>query len=297
MTNIHLSDLNYGVEIETENLGQEAAAKVLADIFNTEIETIELGNGMKSYTVKEGGVRTWKVVYDGSLRNKGAEIVSPVLNYYDIVTVQEIVRALKKAGASVPETCGCHIHVGFENSTAFQMANLIKIVDKQEEIIFKALGVTSSRRNSYCRDLDQELVSKCSKVKTDASLHYNAIDCPNPLGIKNLPLGRYHGLNVMAYQKHKTVEFRYFNGTLNADKIKAYIQFCLALVAYAKNAKKTKSGRRPFNPETASYDLRVFLTTLELNGDEYKTCREVMGARLHSDKAFKNGRPAYRIAA
>jgi hypothetical protein len=56
-----------------------------------------------------------------------------------------------------------------------------------------------------------------------------------------------------------TVEFRWFNSTLHAGKVKAYVQFVLALAAKAIKARSASAKRRPFAPETAKYDFRVFL--------------------------------------
>lgn len=45
-------------------------------------------------------------------RSRSGEIVSPVLGYDDIELLQQIVRAVRAAGARVDETCGIHVHVG-----------------------------------------------------------------------------------------------------------------------------------------------------------------------------------------
>jgi len=44
-----------------------------------------------------------------------------------------------------------------------------------------------------------------------------------------------------------TVEFRVFNATLHAGKVKAYIQFVLALSAMAIRARAASSKKRAFN--------------------------------------------------
>jgi len=88
-----------------------------------------------------------------------------------------------------------------------------------------------------------------------------------------------------------TVEFRWFEGTLHAGKVKAYIQFVLALSAKAINARASSSKRRSFDPQSARYDFRVFLMHLGLIGDEFKTARKHLLAALPGDSAFKRGRP------
>ena len=81
--------------------------------------------------------------------------------------------------------------------------------------------------------------------------------------------------------------------------MKAYIQFALALSAKAINARASSSRRRDFNPDTAKYDFRVFLLKLGLIGDEFKTARLHLLARLNGSTAWKGERrdtAAYREA-
>lgn len=48
---------------------------------------------------------------------------------------------------------------------------------------------------------------------------------------------RYHCLNLHSVFQKGTIEFRLFNSTTHAGKIKAYIQLCLAISAQALNQK------------------------------------------------------------
>ncbi len=86
-----------------------------------------------------------------------------------------------------------------------------------------------------------------------------------------------------------TVEFRWFEATLHAGKIKAYIQFCLALAAKALNARSASSRKREFRAESAKYDFRVFLLHLGLIGDEFKTARQHLMKNMPGSAAWKNG--------
>jgi len=87
------------------------------------------------------------------------------------------------------------------------------------------------------------------------------------------------------------VEFRWFEATLHAGRIKAYLQFCLAVAAKALNGRAASSRKRDFDPQSAKYDFRVFLLHLGLIGDEFKTARKHLMANMPGDAAFKNGRP------
>ena len=102
---------------------------------------------------------------------------------------------------------------------------------------------------------------------------------------------RYHGLNLNSYFFRNTIEFRWFEGTLHAGKVKAYVQFVLALAAKALSSKTASSKRRAYNAASAKYDFRVFLLGLGLIGDDFKTARLHLLSRLEGSAAWKHGRP------
>ncbi|MDE5564535.1 MAG: amidoligase family protein, partial [Oscillospiraceae bacterium] len=87
---------------------------------------------------------------------------------------------------------------------------------------------------------------------------------------------RYHGVNLHSYFSKGTVEFRLFNSTLHAGKIKAYIQFCLAVSAWAITSQE-KVVFRAMEGYTAAQKVRIMRNILThrlgLYGDEFKTCR------------------------
>lgn len=81
-----------------------------------------------------------------------------------------------------------------------------------------------------------------------------------------------------------TVEFRLFNGTTHAGRIKAYVQFCLAMSAWAINCDHDNLHFKSISGYTQQqkYDLmmRVLTKRLGMRGPEFKT------ARLHLTSAF-----------
>ena len=110
---------------------------------------------------------------------------------------------------------------------------------------------------------------------------------------------RYRGLNLHSLWHRGTLESRWFESQLHAGKIKAYVQFYLALCAKALQAKATSSKRRELNKATAKYDFRVLLLNLGLVGDEFKTARKHLLARLEGSSAWKGERrdtAAFRAA-
>src|SRR5690606_38333850 len=102
---------------------------------------------------------------------------------------------------------------------------------------------------------------------------------------------RYHALNLHSVWHRGTIELRLFEVTLHAGKVKAYVQFALALAAKARRVQKASSRRKPFNAATAKYDFRVLLLDLGLIGDTFKTALTHLLANLDGSAAWKHGRP------
>ena len=72
------------------------------------------GGSYDAWTVTAPDGRVWKAVSDGSLGDyrTSAEVVTPILRYEDMDNLQEIVRALRKAGAERRPSQHVHIGVG-----------------------------------------------------------------------------------------------------------------------------------------------------------------------------------------
>jgi len=223
--------------------------------------------------------RTWKVVADGSLINVPghlrAEVVSPVIAYTDIPTLQEVIRAVRRCGDKIDQRCGIHIHV---DATAFDgrtLGNLAKIIYKQEPLILNALGVNETRQRNYSKPVSDDLIRKIERRRPKTKEQLNRIwygyHNSRP---QHFDSSRYHGVNLHNVWYRGTVEFRWFEGTLHAGKVRAYIQLVLAVAAKALNGRAASSRMRRFDPQSARYDFRVFLLHLGLIGDEFKTARK-----------------------
>ena len=216
------NDNTFGVEIETvmpvaslcANGWQVGAYHVGADIPN--------GNG-------------WKTMRDGSIQpsdynHTGVEIVSPILRGAEgIASVDSMVARLRGMGATVNASCGLHVHVGFDGS-AQQLANLISLVSYHEKALYASTGTKSREANRYCGSIKLafkplEKMRSMSELRGPGSNRYSS------LNLQNLIDGR-----------RPTVEFRVFAGTLNATKIKAYVQICLGLVQRAMSTFARKSS-------------------------------------------------------
>lgn len=294
-----MKTLRFGIEIETIGQTRGRVAHAIRQVVGGTIEHV--GMTYDSWYVTDARGRVWKVVADSSLnaaRHQQAEVVSPILVYEDIEELQQVVRAVRGAGAKVDASCGIHIHVDAARFGAKGLCNLVKMVNKQESLIEHALGVSDARRGRWCRGIDQAFLDKIEKQRPrdleDMNRAWYGYYNTRPIHYDS---SRYRGVNLHNVWFRGTVEMRWFDGSLHAGKVKAYIQFVLALGAKAIRARTSSGKRRDFNPDTARYDFRVFLLQLGLIGDEFKTARQHLMANLSGSAAWKNGRPEQRSAA
>lgn len=289
-----LRSLPFGIEIETVGKDRRAVAQAIQSV----VGGLMVGDYLEAPKVQAADGRTWSVMRDGSLPNGGAEVVSPILRYEDIDTLQKVLRAIRRCGAKVNEKCGIHIHVDASGLDGRGLANLTRIVYKQEPLILEALGISPARLSRYTKPIEQALVHRIDAARPTtreqmSGLWYGMHN-PHPT---RYDLTRYHGLNLHSVWYRGTVEFRWFESTLHAGKVKAYIQLCLALVAKAMAAKTARSERRTLDHASARYDFRVFLLRLGFIGEEFKTARHHLLERMGGDGAFKRGRAARQAAA
>jgi len=240
--------------------------------------------------------REWHVVADSTLTDvpmsQRGEVVTPILAYEDIPELQEIVRAVRRCGARATAHCGIHVHVGAERFDARALTSLSRIVYKQEDLIFAALGVQEGRKDRYCRPMDERFAEGITARPARSPERFKRLW----YGGRNGDAGhrysstRYRGLNLYSVWFRGTIEFRYFEGSLHAGKVKTCIQFALALCAKALNTPNAR-WRKKRVEASSRYDFRVFLLHLGMIGDEFKTARKFLLERLAGSAAWKNGRP------
>jgi hypothetical protein len=99
-------------------------------------------------------------------------------------------------------------------------------------------------------------------------------------------------LNLHSVFQKGTIEFRAFNSELHAGKIKAYLQFCMAITAQAYNQRSASPIKTV--SENEKYTFRVWLLRLGLIGDEFKTARLHLLNHLDGNIAWKDPTQAQR---
>lgn len=296
---MELKDQRFGIEIEITGITRARAAEVAAEYFGTASRYI--GSGYDAYAALDSQGRQWKFMSDASIdpqRKQGGrtvsadsdyktEMVSPICRYEDIVPIQEIVRKLKENGAIINRSCGIHVHIDASPFDARTLRNITNIMASKEDLIYKALGVSVARQNRWCQPVEQRFLDELNRQKPRSldgveQIWYNG----NTRRYSHYDDSRYHCLNLHSVFQKGTVEFRLFNGTLHAGKIKAYIQFCLAIGAQALN--QSCASRRKTQTTNEKYTFRTWLLRLGLNGEEFSTARLHLLANLDGCIAWRD---------
>ena len=290
-----MKNQTFGVEIELTGVTREDAANTVANYFETQAKYE--GGAYDAYWVKDNIGRVWKLMSDSSIRQEcrtgtatsahRVELVSPICQYEDIETVQEITRLLRKAGAKANSSCGIHIHIGMGPHTPKTLRNLANLVASKEDLIYEALAIRSNRQG-YCKRADENFIAALNAKKPEtltglADLWYAPYTSESRTNHYNS--SRYHLLNYHSIFRIGTIEFRAFNGTTHAGKIKAYLQFALAMSHQALTQKSASSRKtQTTNPK---YTFRTWLLRLGMIGDEFKTARTHLLANLKGDIAWR----------
>ena len=303
-----IKEQNFGVEIELTGITREQAAGVIAQYFGTTARYA--GTVYKVWEAKDRKNRIWKAVRDASIQTQrqsdgrkipandaySCEIVTPILQYEDMEDLQEIIRLLRVEGGFANSSTGIHVHIDGVRHNSKSLQRLINFAVGRQDLFYEALQI-GTRANRWCKKMSADLLNamkndqrKC-KSSTERIWYSSANDnYSGGIDHQHYNSTRYHGVNLHAFFTKGTVEFRLFNGTTHAGKIKAYVQFCLAMSAWAIETDSEKlyfkSCAHYTQEQKAALMNRVLVNRLGMKGKEFKT------ARLHLTAAFINNAEA-----
>jgi len=291
------------------NIKRSKAAKIAADYFGTgRYENTASRNGYMTWSAWDGEDREWKFQRDVSISgpdDEKCEMVTPILHYSDIETLQELCRQLRHAGAKSDASrgCGVHIHIGANGHTPQTLRNLANIMASHEELIAEALKLDRYRMDRYCRTVDPNFLQAVNRKKPKtmsqlADIWYTSQGASYGR-TQHYNDSRYHMLNYHATFTKGTTEFRLFQfdeptaerkGGIHAGQLKSYIQLCLALSQMAKDVRT--ASPKPQQNENPKYAMRTWLLRLGFIGEEFATARDFLTRNLSGDTAFRHGRAA-----
>lgn len=210
-----------GVEVEMYGISREKAAKIAADYFGTGRCGDTAGrNGYYTWSAWDGQGREWKFQRDVSIEARNSdeqtELVTPILHYEDIATLQGLLRRLRRAGAksNPSHMCGVHVHIGKDGHTAQTIRNLANIMASHESLLIAAMRIDRSRIGRYCQTVDRDFLMRLNKEKPHtmerlADIWYEEQGADSGRN-QHYNHSRYRCLNLHATFTKGTIEFRLF---------------------------------------------------------------------------------------
>lgn len=291
-------DLNFGLEIELTGLSREEAISLLQEALSQHL-AIERVRSNKITTI-DG--RVWKIVSDNSitpmipiskitsssylshsdvdlaeklLRTAYIEFVSPICTLRDWEVIRTILRTFRANGGKTNESCGLHIHVDGAYLSGAYLMKLMYVNMCYENIIYKVLGVHPNRKKDYCKAMNPQLKRG---VRRHIQYDVNMVTKAEVERLWKDSLGdyrtRYYGLNLdnlLNTKRIHTIEFRYFNSTLHAGKIRSYLYLIHALLSKADIVKNRRSlfGRSYQTPTISQFKTWLVYMGLDTDPNVY----------------------------
>ena len=163
----------------------------------------------------------WKLVTDNSLNgNDTFELVSPILvGEAGLRELEKVCWVLELCDVKVNGSCGLHVHIDAAGFSMETWRNLALSYKHLEPVIDRFMPA-SRRDNYYCRGLGHVSDGMIRSARTVDELKGRIGD-------------RYHKVNLEAYSRHKTVEFRQHSGTTCFTKMRNWVLFLHKLVTFA----------------------------------------------------------------
>jgi biotin operon repressor len=223
-----ISNRKFGIEVEF--VGDKAAAAEALRNAGIRVELEHYNHTTRGH---------WKIVDDSSIQEDGGELVSPPLSGPEgLASVRTALTALREAGLYASFRCGLHVHV-----------------DANDFVAQDILAV-SKRYESFQRTIDK--VMPASRVGgqrahigpvTDQNSHLQRKFTANPNITARVLAGsvneRYVNLNLCAFLRQGTIEFRQHSGTTDPTRAVNWIVFCVKFMDDCKGSMVTETLSDP----------------------------------------------------
>lgn len=210
----------FGVEMEAFGVSRQTLKTQLLNQ-NIACETEEYNHSAR---------RHWKFVNDSSISGSNSfECVSPILiGNAGLEELRKVCTVLQMNNVQVNKSCGVHIHFDATGIGFIQMQNLLLNYISFEEEIDSFMSITRRASvNQYTRSV---------KTRSDAVKAATTLS-----GLISAFPDRYYKVNMKAYERQNTIEFRQHSGTVEYEKISNWVLFLHNLVDYSLRHKYPQS--------------------------------------------------------
>lgn len=231
---------NFGVEIEAYNCTRDRLAR--------ELTAAGISVQVEGYNHTDHADH-WKLVTDASLHgNNTFELVSPILHGgQGLEELEKVCWVLDLCDVKVNDSCGLHVHMDTAEFDLQTWKNLILTYKRLEGVIDHFMP-RSRRNNTYCKRLTAITEAAINRASTISDLR---------AAFSN---NRYHKVNLEAYARHRTVEFRQHGGSTNFTKMSTWIHFLAKMITFAKQGQVnagTTLQNIPFLTESEKLYLKI----------------------------------------
>jgi len=240
--------------------------------FSGEIETAGVSIPTIQQAFRVNGIKGCKVVPDGT-PTVDAEIVLPV--YANCQVAREhlisVCDVLADLGCRVNSRCGLHVHIGNaplnDNVTPAQFTGTsiahteqtgeyyTDHADPFDATIIKDWMVRYTRMQTSRNGINAMLPASRHNNRMCTRLDLNTLERANTISeLASATHGKLSSINLQTWSKG-TVEFRQHSGTIEAEKIWAWMQFLINLVTHTLENRVT-SGTRTIVRDTPETPFR-----------------------------------------
>lgn len=224
----------FGIELEGYGVSTQEIVEALAE----QKISAYVGDGYNHRVSK------WAIGRDGTVQHLfPLEIVSPIFaGEKGLEEVRKVCDVINRLDVKTDESCGFHVHWGVADYTGRNMINLLKLYGKYEKVLDFIFH--PSRRGELCEFAHtlrrQDGMTWLYRLQGAFYTHAYQIAqefeaTQSTANRTSHPTARHHKVNVCAYNKYGTVEFRQHEGTFDYEKIENWIIFSQQLVNRAKD--------------------------------------------------------------
>lgn len=313
----------FGVEIEC--VGDRALIARALRNAGLAVETIHshIGSRTDKWVVKRDG----SIMPDGG-GDRGVEVVSPPLDFNDPEQRAQVDRALvaiKAGGGETHYTAGVHIHIDAKHEdgrtmTSRELAAVVRFTYKFEDAMYRiaSAGWQTIREGArtYACPIPEGTARAVMGITEDSqdlweiwngSVEWVRRHRANRRwsSIVLDEMERYTATNLHAFQAHGTVEFRYFNSSLNPKRVQGYIALCMAIMDDARNgfSRSVKKSYRLGAMYRGEVDEKALMMRLQqifrsnsrdtkvcMSEEDWKNLRNVCWRQSHPQQSFYDER-------
>lgn len=187
----------------------------------------------------------WKLERDGSVSDSsgGGELVSPVLRDTPETwrSLEKICEVAKRHGAQIDYRCGGHVHMGMDplDTARQRWRRFFRTIGGFEDVMYRIAGGTEGSVRRGYRDYATPFRARSAEAVRNR-MTMNDISDVNRIASQVSNNDRYYGINLTNIPqsgKPNTVEFRYFNSSLDHRQLQANVKLAAGVMMASEKAR------------------------------------------------------------